>query len=108
MCVAFRFPDFTSFFQCSRNNVHKAAPCQKKNSYQNSAGKGGVLGKVPSGTALVELLDKWLRLPYACDLKRRENLKDRKVVLEEIEVLGGSLFKACLTEIDDDNEDFSS
>ena len=73
---------------------------------QHSAGKGGVLGKVPSGTALVELLDKWLRLLYACDLKRRENLKDRKVVLlEEIEVLGGSSFKACSTEIDDNNVD---
>ena len=87
---------------------NELSPLWKKFLSQYSAGKGGVLGKVPSGTALVELLDKWLRLPYACDLKRRENLKDRKVVLEEIEVLGGSLFKACLTEIDDDNEDFSS
>ena len=85
---------------------NELSPLWKKFLSQYSAGKGGVLGKVPSGTALVELLDKWLRLLYACDVKRRENLKGRKVVLlEEIEVLGGSSFKACSTEIDDDNED---
>ena len=62
---------------------------------KNNAGRGGVINQIPSGTALVELLDKWLRLVYAVEKRRKENIKDKKTLLEEPEVLGGSSSKVC-------------
>jgi hypothetical protein len=69
---------------------NELAPLWVKFLSQHNAGRGGVLNAILSGTALVEPLKKWLCLLYACDLKRKENLKDKKFQVEEAEELGGS------------------
>lgn len=79
----------------------------------HNAGKGGVLTTIPSGTALLELLEKWLRCVYAVEMKRKESIKDKKVPPEGAEVLGGSSAKVCENErdatekgtTDDDDQD---
>ena len=41
---------------------NELAPLWVKFLAQHSAGKGGILNKIPSGTALIELLEKWHQL----------------------------------------------